>query len=271
MEVFHVEDELNLITHLEAGARVLDERAVGGADTDHDQVDGLLRRDQALAHRLGHSLDSSVEPVTVAVHCHLLHALGHGPLRQQRADLGGGRDGIRAPGVVDGEIATIKALAAGTLERLLVAEGQAVKKGQRLAELDRDKVRNALEELALGEREIANSEARALEKRPLLAANQGYWQKQVQRFERLKENRSVSGDQLERSRLQLREAQTALLALVIFHAQWVWNLLLWPLIVMSDPDMRGLPQGIAGMPVGLPGLPGRAQGPRYARVTPVVE
>jgi len=120
---------------------------------------------------------------------------------------------IRAPGVVDGEIATIKALAAGTLERLLVAEGQAVKKGQRLAELDRDKVRNALEELALGEREIANSEARALEKRPLLAANQGYWHKQVQRFERLKENRSVSGDQLERSRLQLREAQTALLEL----------------------------------------------------------
>jgi multidrug resistance efflux pump len=120
---------------------------------------------------------------------------------------------IRAPGVVDGEIATIKALAAGTLERLLVAEGQAVKKGQRLAELDRDKVRNAMEELSLGEREIANSEARALEKRPLLAANQGYWQKQVQRFERLKENRSVSGDQLERSRLQLREAQTALLEL----------------------------------------------------------
>ncbi len=40
-------------------------------------------------------------------------------------------------------------------------------------------------------------------------------------------------------------AQTALLALVIFHAQWVWNLLLWPLIVMSNPDMRVLPQGIA--------------------------
>ncbi|MEW5816594.1 MAG: carbohydrate ABC transporter permease [Spirochaetota bacterium] len=40
-------------------------------------------------------------------------------------------------------------------------------------------------------------------------------------------------------------AKTALLALVIFHAQWVWNLLLWPLIVISDPEMRTLPQGIA--------------------------
>jgi multiple sugar transport system permease protein len=46
-------------------------------------------------------------------------------------------------------------------------------------------------------------------------------------------------------RIAIPMSQTALLALVIFHAQWVWNLLLWPLIVMSDPDMRVLPQGIA--------------------------
>jgi multiple sugar transport system permease protein len=46
-------------------------------------------------------------------------------------------------------------------------------------------------------------------------------------------------------RLGVPMAKTALLALVIFHAQWVWNLLLWPLIVMSNPDMRVLPQGIA--------------------------
>jgi multiple sugar transport system permease protein len=46
-------------------------------------------------------------------------------------------------------------------------------------------------------------------------------------------------------KLALPMAKTALLALVIFHAQWVWNLLLWPLIVMSNPDMRVLPQGIA--------------------------
>lgn len=40
-------------------------------------------------------------------------------------------------------------------------------------------------------------------------------------------------------------AKTSILALVIFHAQWVWNLLLWPLIVISTPEMRTLPQGIA--------------------------
>jgi ABC-type glycerol-3-phosphate transport system permease component len=47
------------------------------------------------------------------------------------------------------------------------------------------------------------------------------------------------------ARIGLPMAKTALLALVIFHAQWVWNLLLWPMILISDPEKRVLPQGIA--------------------------
>jgi multiple sugar transport system permease protein len=47
------------------------------------------------------------------------------------------------------------------------------------------------------------------------------------------------------ARIGLPMARTALLALVIFHAQWVWNLLLWPMILISTPEMRVLPQGIA--------------------------
>ena len=46
-------------------------------------------------------------------------------------------------------------------------------------------------------------------------------------------------------RIGIPMAKTALLALVIFHAQWVWNLLIWPLILISSPNMRVLPQGIA--------------------------
>jgi HlyD family secretion protein len=120
---------------------------------------------------------------------------------------------IRAPGVVDGEIASIKALSAGTLERLLIQEGQAVNKGELIAEINRDKVRNGLDELSLSEKEIVNSETRAREKRQLLKANLDYWQKQVQRFERLKQNQSISGEQLEKSRLQLKDAQTSLFEL----------------------------------------------------------
>jgi multidrug resistance efflux pump len=117
---------------------------------------------------------------------------------------------IRAPGVVDGEIASIKALAAGTLDRLLVREGQAVSRGELIAEINRDKVSNGREELALSEKEIANSETRAREKRQLLAANAGYWLKQAQRFERLQRSQSISGEQLEKARLQLQDARTSL-------------------------------------------------------------
>ncbi|MDD8012199.1 MAG: efflux RND transporter periplasmic adaptor subunit [Acidobacteriota bacterium] len=120
---------------------------------------------------------------------------------------------IRAPGVVDGEIASVKALAAGTLENLLVREGQAVSQGDLIAEINRDKVRNGMAELDLAVKDIANSEARIREKRQLLAANLGYWQKQVQRFERLQRNQSISGEQLEKSRLQLQDARTSLFEL----------------------------------------------------------
>jgi len=47
------------------------------------------------------------------------------------------------------------------------------------------------------------------------------------------------------ARIGIPMAKTALLALVIFHAQWVWNLLLWPMILISNPNLRVLPQGIA--------------------------
>ena len=45
--------------------------------------------------------------------------------------------------------------------------------------------------------------------------------------------------------ISLPLAKTAIFALVIFHSQWVWNLLLWPLIIISSPEMRTIPQAIA--------------------------
>ncbi len=47
------------------------------------------------------------------------------------------------------------------------------------------------------------------------------------------------------TRISMPMANTALLALVIFHAQWVWNLLIWPLILISTPEKVVLAQGIA--------------------------
>ena len=47
------------------------------------------------------------------------------------------------------------------------------------------------------------------------------------------------------ARIAIPMAKTPLIALVLFHTQWVWNLLLWPMILISSPDKRVLPQGIA--------------------------
>ena len=120
------------------------------------------------------------------------------------------KTGIRVPGIVDGDVASIKAMTAGTLQKLNFTEGTQVGKGEVVAELDRDKVRNALAGLEIKERELTNSEERAREKQLLARANAEYWQKQRQRFERLKKTQSVSGEQYEKTRLQSLEAQTAL-------------------------------------------------------------
>ena len=45
--------------------------------------------------------------------------------------------------------------------------------------------------------------------------------------------------------ISLPLAKTAIFALIIFHSQWVWNLLLWPLIIISSPEMRTIPQAIS--------------------------
>lgn len=40
-------------------------------------------------------------------------------------------------------------------------------------------------------------------------------------------------------------SRLAIIALTIFHVQWVWNLLIWPLIVITSPEMRTVPLGVA--------------------------
>ena len=46
-------------------------------------------------------------------------------------------------------------------------------------------------------------------------------------------------------KIALPSAKTGIFALIIFHSQWVWNLLLWPLIIVSNPEMRTVPQAIS--------------------------
>jgi HlyD family secretion protein len=117
---------------------------------------------------------------------------------------------MRAPGIVQGDTITVKAVAPGTVVRMLTDEGAAVRPGALLVQIDRDRVDNGLQALELADAELDNTEQRLREKRSLLEATLAYWQRQTGRFERLRREQSISGEQLEKARLQLQEARTGL-------------------------------------------------------------
>ena len=63
-------------------------------------------------------------------------------------------DKIAAPGVVDGDIITVKSQAAGIVEQFLFKEGEKVEKGALIAKINSDKVENQVKELEIAKKEI---------------------------------------------------------------------------------------------------------------------
>jgi len=119
-------------------------------------------------------------------------------------------DTIRAPGTVRGQVATVRILAAGTLDQWAAAEGRRLRRGEVMGALNQDKILNGLEELDLAAEEVRNQESRLRQKIASLKANADYLSRQTERLTRLEQEAAVAGDQVEKSRLQLLEAQTAL-------------------------------------------------------------
>ena len=122
----------------------------------------------------------------------------------------GKNGGIKAPGLVDGEIISQKALVGGTVTELNLEEGQRVDRNQVIARLDSEKLDTNLAAIGLNEKEIDNTDERTRRKIIQVHANLEYLEKQTGRFERLSRNQSVSGEQLEKMRLQLLEGRTTL-------------------------------------------------------------
>jgi HlyD family secretion protein len=119
-------------------------------------------------------------------------------------------DTIQAPGTVRGEVATVRTLVAGTLDQWTSAEGQRLRRGETMGALNQDRIVNGLEELDLAAEEIQNQESRLRKKLTALRANADYLRRQTERLERLEKEAAVAGDQVDKSRLHLLEAETAL-------------------------------------------------------------
>lgn len=118
--------------------------------------------------------------------------------------------GISAAGVVEGDIITIKALVTGKVTAIYLAEGTEVKQGDVLVEVDREKLLNQREGLDISQKEIKIRRNTLSRKIDWLETNLSYWKEQVQRFERLRQKESISGDELEKARLKLKEVETSL-------------------------------------------------------------
>jgi HlyD family secretion protein len=117
---------------------------------------------------------------------------------------------ILAAGVVDGEVITVKAAVSGKIETLDAEEGKDVESDKILASVDSDKIENQLDGLEIQGQQIAVSRKKLDRKIQLLDANLEYWKDQVGSFERLGKKESISGDQLEQTRLKLDEVEASL-------------------------------------------------------------
>jgi len=120
-----------------------------------------------------------------------------------------GNSGIKAPGIVDGTVITLKSQVAGPVAEVKAVEGQEVGAGEVIARIDSDKLQNQLQELDISLKEMAITRQKLVNKAALVKENLNYLQKQVERFRRLKESQSLAGEKLENMELKLLEAKTA--------------------------------------------------------------
>ncbi|MBN1272312.1 MAG: HlyD family efflux transporter periplasmic adaptor subunit [Candidatus Aminicenantes bacterium] len=116
---------------------------------------------------------------------------------------------IKVQGTVEGEILTAKSLVSGTIEDCFLTEGKRVRKDDVLAVINTDKIQTQLQELDVSLKEIQIQGENLLQKKKLVESKQEYLKKQVERFRRLEEKNSISGEKLENMELKLLEADTA--------------------------------------------------------------
>lgn len=123
---------------------------------------------------------------------------------------GGQGTDIKAPGIVDGNIITLKSQVSGTIDELYLEEGQTVTRDDVIVRINSDKIKNQLNELDITLKEIENNSEKLKKRTLFVRSNLAYLDKQVKRFRRLKKTNSVSGEKLETMELKKLEAETSL-------------------------------------------------------------
>jgi HlyD family secretion protein len=117
---------------------------------------------------------------------------------------------VRAPGLVQAVVVSVRAAGAGPLATVSKREGDPVRAGEEIARIVGDRLDLGRQELELAGRELALSRANLRDRRQAAQATLDIVEKQVNRLEILTRDEAVPGEQLERERVRLQEARTAL-------------------------------------------------------------
>ncbi|MCX6584504.1 MAG: HlyD family efflux transporter periplasmic adaptor subunit [Candidatus Aminicenantes bacterium] len=117
---------------------------------------------------------------------------------------------IKAPGVVDGNIITLKSQVSGVVDEVRLVEGRMVAKDEVLVSINSDKIKNQLDEVGITLKEIENNREKLKNKAVFLKSNLAFLGKQVERFRRLRKSESIPGENLEAMELKKLEAATSL-------------------------------------------------------------
>lgn len=117
---------------------------------------------------------------------------------------------IKAAGVVDGDVVTVKTLVGGSTDQLNIKEGAQVSKGEVLVEVEAEKLLNQMQGLDIKEKEIRIHRKKLESRQDLLNSNLDYWEDQVKRLKRLAQKESVAEDELKKAELKLKEVRTSL-------------------------------------------------------------
>ncbi|MEN8153308.1 MAG: efflux RND transporter periplasmic adaptor subunit [Acidobacteriota bacterium] len=120
----------------------------------------------------------------------------------------GNEDQIKAPGIVEGEIISIKSKVAAEVKEVFIKEGEKIALGSKIILLDSRVINNKLKDLELNIDEININFKKLQAKMVFVKANRDYLRKKTASFERLNKKKSVSGEDLERVRLRSLEADT---------------------------------------------------------------
>ncbi|MBD3415306.1 MAG: HlyD family efflux transporter periplasmic adaptor subunit [Candidatus Aminicenantes bacterium] len=117
---------------------------------------------------------------------------------------------IKASGVVDGDVITVKSLVAGKTVAVNMTEGIRVVQGDILAEVDSEKLLTQIKGLQIKEKEIEVTWEKINSQRELFISNLEYWEDQVKRLQRLSQKESISEDEQKKAELKLKEVRASL-------------------------------------------------------------